>query len=264
MDNSIRKIIENRYDYLIKLIKRTTEKLRRLPAGTVYVKRHKDYVYYYLAADGRGSREKLINKNEKDYIGTLAQKSYLEKVLKAAETELEVIKRFKGRYPKVVAEEVYEQLSADRKDIVKPIVLTDDQYVLRWQSQPYDPKPISEGIPIFETMRGERVRSKSEQIIADRLYVSGIPYKYECPILVGDEIMHPDFSVLRISDRKILYYEHCGRMDDEDYANDMVDRSRKYALAGIMQGDRLFYTFESSKYPLDVRVVDKLIQEQFK
>lgn len=264
MDNNIRKLIEDRCDYLMKLANRTSERLKSFPVGKVYVKRHKDYVYYYLSSDGQDVQEKAIDKSEKEYIGTLAQKGYLEKVLKAAETEMEVLKRFQGRYPKVVAEEVYEHLSADRQEFVKPIIPTDEQFVLRWQSQPFVPKPIAEGIPIYKTMRGEQVRSKSEQLIADRLYVNGIPYKYECPTLIGDEIFHPDFTVLRISDRKILYYEHCGRMDDEVYANDMVDRSRKYALAGIRQGDSLFYTFESSRYPLDSRVVDNLIRDQFK
>ena len=30
--------------------------------------------------------------------------------------------------------------------------------------------------------KNERVRSKSEKIIADMLYHKNIPYKYECPI----------------------------------------------------------------------------------
>ena len=61
-----------------------------------------------------------------------------------------------------------------------------------------------------------------------------------------------------------MYYEHCGRMDDAQYANDMVDRSRKYELAGFRQGDKLFYSFESSLQPLDVRVIDQMINTTFK
>ena len=113
-------------------------------------------------------------------------------------------------------------------------------------------------------MNGERVRSKSEMIIADRLFVNGIPYKYECPLMVGDnEIIHPDFTILRIRDRKIIYYEHCGKMDDPGYAEEMVERSVKYSLAGIVQGDSLFYTYESSTKPLDVRVLDNMIKRSF-
>ena len=163
-----------------------------------------------------------------------------------------------------IAEDVYDNLTEDRKYLVKPIIPTDEQLVSRWLAEPYKKKPISEDVPIFETKRGERVRSKSEMIIANMLYDYGIPYKYECPINVGGEIIHPDFTILRLSDRKIIYYEHCGRMGDPGYVEDMIDRSRKYTFAGIYQGDKLFYTFESAKQPLDVRVVSEMIEKNFR
>jgi predicted nuclease of restriction endonuclease-like RecB superfamily len=113
-------------------------------------------------------------------------------------------------------------------------------------------------------MRGERVRSKSEVIIADRLLISGIPYKYECPLKVGKRVIHPDFTILRLSDRRVVYYEHCGKLDDPEYAEDLVNRVNDYNHAGIIQGERLFMTFETSKTPLDVRVLDKMIKENFR
>lgn len=125
-------------------------------------------------------------------------------------------------------------------------------------------KPISDDIPVYTTMRGERVRSKSEIIIADRLFANGIPYKYECPLKVGNEIIHPDFTILRMSDRKILYHEHCGMADDSGYAEDMVKRINDYSEEGIIQGDSLFLSFETSKQPLDVRVIDRLINSHFR
>ena len=264
MKNSFRTELEVRSDILNELVKKTTEKLKSFPAGYIYVKHRKDNVYFYLVSDEPNSEEKLLDNNEKEYIRSLIQKGYLEKVLKAAERELDVVMKLQRRYPKVLAEEVYDQLSPERKELVNPIIPTDKQIIDKWMSIPYIPKPISDDIPIYKTMRGERVRSKSEQIIADRLHVNGIPYKYECPLQVGDEIIHPDFTILRIRDRRILFYEHCGRMDDAQYANDMVDRSRKYELAGIRQGDKLFYSFESSLMPLDVRVIDQMINETFK
>ncbi len=36
-----------------------------------------------------------------------------------------------------------------------------------------------------------------------------------------------------------------------------------YLKAGIILGDRLFYTFESDTTPLDVKVIDRLIEENF-
>lgn len=42
--------------------------------------------------------------------------------------------------------------------------------------------------PIDITDKGERVKSKSELTIANALYRSKIPYKYECPIILHNGI----------------------------------------------------------------------------
>ena len=168
-------------------------------------------------------------------------------------------------YPQPTAEGIYEQLNDENKKSVKPIVLTDEQYIQRWLNIPFTPKPITSDQPVFITMKGEHVRSKTEMIIADRLLASGIPYKYECPLKTKNGVIHPDFTILKISERKILYLEHCGKMDDPEYTeNRVVKRINDYNLAGITLGNNLFITMESSTTPLDVRVLDKLIKTQFK
>ena len=84
------------------------------------------------------------------------------------------------------------------------------------------------------------------------------------PLKVGNKIIHPDFTILRMSDRKILYYEHCGKMDDADYKENMVERANDYSEAGIVLGDRLFYTFESDMTPLDIRTLDRITETHFR
>lgn len=90
------------------------------------------------------------------------------------------------------------------------------------------------------------------------------PYKYECLILVRDEIIHPDFTILRLSDLKILYHEHLGKLDDPQYTERNNIRINSYNEEGIILGDRLFLSFETSKTPLDVRVIDNLINTHFR
>ena len=128
---------------------------------------------------------------------------------------------------------------------------------------PYSKKLISIDTE-FYTLKGEHVRSKSEVIIADRLYSKGIPYKYECPLYIGNKVIYPDFTILRLSDRKILYHEHCGMMDNPDYSKDVVGRVNLYSTAGVCLGDRLFLTFETSESPLDIKLLDELIEKHFR
>lgn len=262
MEFSLDKQINLRLKRLDEMSSKIKEKIKTLPEGRIIILKRKSGVYYYNYVNE--NNYKYIRKNNRKTVEALIQKNYLEEVMKSINCESTVIKKIQKLYPNTVAEDVYDHLSEDRKPFVKPIVLPDDQFIRRWQESQYTPKPFSNDVPFFMTMKGERVRSKSEMIIADRLLAKGIPYKYECPLLVGDnEIIHPDFTILRISDRKIIYYEHCGRMDDPGYVEDIVSRVNDYNRAGIFQGDRLFMTFETSKTPLDVRVVDNLINSIF-
>ena len=263
MEFSLDKQINLRLKRLDDMSKKINEKIKTLPEGRIIMLKRKSGVYFYNYVNA--NNYKYIRKDDRKIAEELIQKSYFEDVLKSIECESAVIKKIQKIYPDTVAEDIYNQLSEDRKPFVKPIVLPDDQFIRRWQDSPFTTKPVSKDVPFFVTMKGERVRSKSEMIIADRLLANGIPYKYECPLLVGNnEIIHPDFTILRVSDRKIIYYEHCGRMDDPGYVEDMVSRVNDYNRAGILQGDRLFMTFETSKSPLDVRVLDNLIDSVFK
>ena len=262
MEELLRDKLNKRMDIVTKMAFQTETKLKGYPEGRIKISKRGKNTYYYQISNR--TNLKLLKNTDRKIIDKLIQKRYLEKVLDAFKTELDALNKMQKLYPETIAEEIYDGLSDERKAHIKPIIPTDEQFVSRWLSEPYTKKPISDDVPVYVTKKGERVRSKSEMIIANMLYDCGIPYKYECPVLVGGEIFHPDFTILRLSDRKIIYYEHCGRMGDPGYVEDMIERSRKYALEGIFQGEKLFYTFESAKQPLDVRVVTAMIENNFR
>ena len=255
-------IIRNRKELLSRTLDRLGEKIASLPEGSLLVKHRKGtshYMYYQL-----NNTTKYLNKNDKKLINSLVQKKYLKLVQKAAKQELKALSNAIEFYPKKCMENVYDELPSELKEYAIPIVPGDEQFADKWQAEPFTPKPFAKGAPEFYTLKGERVRSKSEVIIADRLFAKGIPYKYECPVLIGNEIIHPDLTILRLSDRKILYHEHCGKMGDPDYVEGMVSRVNKYAGDGIYLGDRLFLTFESADQPLDISWLDDFIEKNYR
>ena len=262
MNKKITDEMKQRCDLILKLTSKTEQKLKSFPEGRISVKHKGDKVYYYYV--GPNKEERKLKDDDNRLLEAMLQKSYLQKVLRVSKKEIALLNKTMSRYPKTVAEDVYENLKKDRKIYVNPILKPIDEYVQEWQSRPYEQRPIGDDVPVYITMKGERVRSKSEKIIADHLYINNIPYKYECPIMVQGEIIRPDFTILRISDRKIVYLEHCGKMDDPQYVDDMVTRHNNYGKEGIITGDKLFYTFESSKTPLDVRVLNQMINVLFK
>ena len=72
-----------------------------------------------------------------------------------------------------------------------------EQRINEWITKEYAGKEFQEDTPVILTEKGERVRSKSEKIMADYFYRNGIEYKYECPLyLKGMGIVYPDFTFL--------------------------------------------------------------------
>ncbi len=248
---------------VMKVIDKCRKELAAYPDGRLRIKRQKTSVYYYHVTDNRSSNGALLHGDD-PLIRILAQKEYLETLLRLAEAEYKVLKHATDRYPDLLFEQLYGTYNPERKSLISPIVLPDDEYISKWLKKPYRHSVISDNIPVYLTMRNERVRSKSEQIIADHLNMKEIPYKYECPLYFGNVVVHPDFTILRMSDREEIYYEHLGRLDDPKYAVDNVRKLSTYALNGLTLGDKLFTTMETSAQPLDVRILDSLIEKKFR
>lgn len=109
----------------------------------------------------------------------------------------------------------------------------------------------SEGL-IHRTERGEKVRSKSEAIIANILYGLGLDYRYEFPIEGHKQagIRRPDFVVFDVEHRPILW-EHLGMLDKEDYRQRWNAKLAWYEANGFTQGIDLFITRDDPDGGLD-------------
>ena len=171
--------------------------------------------------------------------------------------QLQAIQSFLQSYSQISVDDIYKQLPDKRKELVKPIVLTDEQYRKQWQETSYTGKGFTANDNEIFTEKGERVRSKSEKMIADKLYMMDIPYKYEYPISLSPYgIIYPDFVVLNVKERKEVIIEHFGMMDNPEYAAGAVQKIDMYIKNGYIPGKNLIITFETSKKPFDIRVLE--------
>lgn len=126
----------------------------------------------------------------------------------------------------------------------------------------YTGKEFFEEVPLHITERGERVRSKSEKILADKLFAMGIPYRYEYPLkMKGYGTIYPDFTILKVSSRTEVYLEHFGMMDDPQYCQKAVLKLQTYARNHIYPGKNLLVTFETLQTPLDMKSVEEMLRQ---
>lgn len=234
--------------------------IRNAPAGKVSVKMHHGRPEFYLREDSKEKHGIYIPVSKRENAVRLIQKEHLENTRAAALKQLKVINGFLGKFDPDALKNLYAAEGALRRQFLKPVDVPDELFAAEWQSYEYERKKFPDDMQEHYTRKNERVRSKSEVLIADALYAAGIPYRYECPLQIGDRIVYPDFTILRMYDRKILYWEHLGLMDDLDYRSDAFRKGQQYLNAGIFLGDQLIITYETGRLPLNNKTLQQVIR----
>lgn len=110
--------------------------------------------------------------------------------------------------------------------------------------------------------KGHMVRSKSELVIANKLWQMGIDYEYERPVK-GEIIpgkMRPDFSFVDPAGDYILW-EHLGMLFRDDYRKSWEWKKDWYAKNGYIEGKNLFTTQDDDNGGLDSTKVTSVAEK---
>lgn len=226
----------------------------------------KTYYYHQFMKDNKWVR-RYIKKGELTLVKMLAQKHYYLAIKPILENTLNEIKRFTKRCPSNELEEIYDNLSIERKNLVTPIQTSVKEKVKQWQAEVYEKNLMYPENLRYETEQGDVVRSKSEVIIANILYHNrkDILYKYERPLEIIEngrkKTIYPDFTILNKHTGEIIYWEHAGRMDDSYYANEFVKKMNTYIANDLLPGRDVVVSLEASSNPLDIKVVKRLVKQ---
>lgn len=123
---------------------------------------------------------------------------------------------------------------------------------------------------IHQTLRGELVRSKSEMIIADRLFSNNIDYLYEHPLTLNGRTRYPDFTVEDAASGLKYYWEHCGMLFDPQYKERWERKKQWYLENGILPWEdgggpkgMLIISEDSSQGALSSKRIEDIIKAVF-
>ncbi len=177
--NDILAIVNKREEELIRAIEKAKKDEAIFPDGHLRINNNAGQTRYYKMTKRGDTTGEYLSVKNMDTIRLLAQKDYSRKFLKKAKAELKAIHLIRKQLTKECTEASYENLSIERQELVKPYILSDTQYAECWQSIKFKPNPYEPEKKIYDTRKGDKVRSKSEAIIADMLYEMKIPYFYE-------------------------------------------------------------------------------------
>ena len=208
------------------------------------------------------------SKNEMEFIQGIAQREYDENMISILEDNIKKLRSVQRIYLEKKMDKCYMDACDARKKLVTPACESLQERVERFLSEEYSPGVFSENNRTeFYTQLGERVRSKSELLIADCLYRNHVPYRYEKPLMLPGWIneieLRPDFTVMNTRTGENIIYEHLGMMDDSEYVERNMRKLDLYERNGYLIGKNLIITHETSTSPLNLAIVETYIETFF-
>ena len=273
--NQLAPQIEKRLAELQNLLFTKKKSYEKAPQGRIRISQNGGHPEYYLVTERGSLRGKYLPHSQKTLARQLAQKDYDARLIKLLQKEISALQNYMKQTSNGRAiPELYDSLCPARRSLITPAILTNEQYAARWQDISWTGRPFASDAPYICTARGERVRSKSEVIIADILFRHNIPYRYEFPITLkrinsadirrdfGRSVtLYPDFLCLNTRTRTEFYWEHFGLMDSTEYSNNAAGKLRLYTENGILAGRNLIITMETQTEPPSIKALEKLIEE---
>ena len=243
--------LENRKRFLESVIRQLEYNLSRYPEGTLVFQNdglNRRVIRYYRFL--KNSKKYLSIKRDQKVINVLSQKYYDNAAISYYRKELNRIEDLL-----MIQEYLINHFDVPEHIIsrIRQVEYSAEDKVIGFQKLDHGSSGNRTGQYRVTTKEGVLVKSKAEQIIADELFESKVPFKYELGLKCVDQTFRsPDFTVMSPSTGKVFYWEHFGMMDRPDYARDMVDKINSYSLTGIIPGDNLILTIADER-KLDVK-----------
>jgi len=222
----------------------------------------------------RGNFQYLINgkysskTKDIDKIRKIARNNYYCSLTKTISEYVSCLSEFLAAVEANPIEQAYYNLPEGIRLLIDPIEELSVEKEARFISEKYELLDNDDWVKTeYYTNKGERVRSKSEKIIADELFRRGVNYHYEKPLVLvvnGKNItVHPDFTVYVKSSGEIKYLEHLGLLGDEKYYINTIRKLDSYEKNGLLIGRDVILMHESNYSPLNTRILNEYIDEFF-
>jgi hypothetical protein len=250
----------------IRLLQKFKNELKQLPAGSLRAKkiRGKIRYYHYLPSGIPGVRgtESYLGKDKETLRRQLSRKKFIEKGLPLLEEIIKNQELFLKKPSVFNSTEVVAPLPEAYRDLGYSPILdsAESNHPCVWRNEHYEKSSLHPERLIYSTQNGLRVRSKSESIIAGLLEIQDIPFRYEALLVLDERNYYPDFTILNPQDNQIVYWEHFGMVDNEEYAAAMDRKLTVYKKHGIQPWNNLITTYESGANPFNVQQIRRVIK----
>ena len=238
------------------------EELECLPAGKILVTDEEDLRRYIQRLPPTGNRKKERRhgvKRKPDVLNGLVRKEYVTETLKVIDKDIRAVELACKRYKPIDENTIMREFLEEYPELVNGIyhgMVDPEEWVRRFpRMDNYHPENLK-----HTAADGTKSRSKNEIYIASQLDRFGQIYRWDCPTGIPGLYHCPDFQILRRRDWRIIYWEHCGMMDDPGYRKGNEQRLKDYEEAGIVPWDNLIVTYDTIEGGMRADIIDAMIK----
>lgn len=250
--------MENELDFSLNLRTKLKDALRNMTPG--YLVKKRDYYYWRKKVNGVMVEKYLGPDEDNPTVVRLKRKKYFQTVLKILDNNIKAMDKFLAEYqpydPISVAESLGYAYQIPSDDIFSFMDFINPK---KWEDDFTKSTMFQEGLTMT-TDKGDKVRSKSEVIIANALFAHNIPFQYEPRITLGNRWVSPDFKLLITRNGKIVIWEHCGMMEDPEYFERAIRKLADYLQNGYTLWDDLIFTFDDKNHNIDSGFITRIIE----
>ena len=222
----------------------------------------KDFYLHEQKDEKSGKRDRRRIRSDDDLIRQLARKKYLEKFIPQLSKETDRLQKFIAGRSDVDPAQIIDSMKGVYSTLPEEYFFGGHiRDAEKWAQAPYHMSDYKPDEKKQTTSRGLHVRSKSELLIAEKLYEFNIPFRYEEVIMIAGRQCAPDFKILKKSG-KLVYWEHLGLMENQDYRYKNKVKLTIYERAGIMPWRNLIVTYDEYDGGINLAVIESEIRNK--
>lgn len=233
--------------------------VKNAPKGTLTVRPRKKKTSYYIQTKP-GEAQRNITKSPA-MIGKMFNKMIAKSMIPICEKR---IKKMEGFLKGLDTRDPQDVIGALPHKYDELVSARNQAKLESWKQQDFVQCEKDPESHTHETVTGEMVRSKSEQIIYDALVAAGISFHYEeffGYTLEDGSKMYPDFTIF-LPDGSTMIWEHFGLLGEIGYCLDNGYRINTYHHKGFVIGRDLILTQDDSKGNCSSAQIQQVIDEQ--
>ena len=257
---SIYQRMKNEHHQLCLQLDKIQAELAKLPEGKLICTRNGNRFKWYHT-DGKSKT--YIPKQNRALAEQLAVKKYLSLQARNMLQEKRSIEYYLRHHDADVEQEDKLLEALEYQELLAPYFTPVSQELSAWMHAPYEKNQKHPEQLIHKASSGKLVRSKSEAIIDMLLHINKIPFRYECELQIGETTFYPDFTLRHPLTGKFFYWEHFGMMDNPNYCRNASAKLQFYFSHDIIPSVNLITTYETKDNPMNIEIVEGIIQHYF-